>query len=394
VRWCLVTTGTNCNPTLTGNINNIAVSLAPRASSTFIVRGTVVSSPTVADVVNTATVTAPNTVIETNLANNTATDSDHIPTADLSIVKTHSPANATPGQPLTYSIVVTNNGPDAATGATVSDNVPTITGVTWTCAASAGASCATASGSGNISNRQVNLPSGGKATFTLRGTVPAAAVGTIINTATVTAPGTVIDPNAANNSATDSALIAVALPTSLGQSVLDNFNRTNANNLGGNWSQAGQIRVLDTTPNNTSTGVANAASAGTAYWNAATFNSGQGAALTFANPPASGTALVLKATGNSTLPTSYIRVRYSGTQVVIETTANLGVTFSNVAAFNTSFASGDTLSATAYADGTVYVYKGSALIGGAQTTVTGNGRVGFQLPNGARIDNFKGRSLP
>ena len=59
-----------------------------------------------------------------------------------------------------------------------------------------------ASGSGNIA-AGVNLPPGGTATFTVTGTVSAAAVGTLSNTATIATPAGVTDPNPANNSATD-----------------------------------------------------------------------------------------------------------------------------------------------------------------------------------------------
>ena len=124
------------------------------------------------------------------------------PNADLSITKTDGVSTVTPGQAVTYTLVVSNAGPAAATGATVTDTFPgTLTGVTWTCVAAGGASC-TASGSGNLST-SVNLPVGGTATFTVNATVSVSATGTISNTATVTAPADLADPSTANNSATD-----------------------------------------------------------------------------------------------------------------------------------------------------------------------------------------------
>src|SRR6185295_12581270 len=115
------------------------------------------------------------------------------PVADLSISKSSTPDPYVPGATLTYKIVVTNNGPSAVTNATVTDTVPAaLTSFSWTCAASGAGSCnAPVSGSGNI-NTTVNLPSGTQATFTLTGTVPPATTGTLINSATVSAPpGTV-----------------------------------------------------------------------------------------------------------------------------------------------------------------------------------------------------------
>src|SRR6185295_18169525 len=73
-------------------------------------------------------------------------------------------------------------------GATVVDTLPAaITGVTWTCVASAGNRCP-ASGSGSINTSAVNLLKGGMATFTVHGTVSPSASGTLSNTATVGVP--------------------------------------------------------------------------------------------------------------------------------------------------------------------------------------------------------------
>src|SRR5262249_9112666 len=114
--------------------------------------------------------------------------------ADLAITNSDGVTNVAPGSPITYTIVVTNNGPFAVSGATVVDNVPaSITGVTWTCAASAGNSCP-ASGSGSINTSAVNLMKGGTATFTLSGTVSPSASSPLENTASVTVPAGFTDP--------------------------------------------------------------------------------------------------------------------------------------------------------------------------------------------------------
>ena len=119
--------------------------------------------------------------------------------ADLGVTKTDGQATATPGQPITYAIVVSNAGPTAAPAATVTDAAPAILlGAAWTCTASAGSTC-TASGSGSI-NDTVGLLPGGTATYVLTGTVDPAATGSLANTATAADPN---DPNLSNNSATD-----------------------------------------------------------------------------------------------------------------------------------------------------------------------------------------------
>jgi uncharacterized repeat protein (TIGR01451 family) len=80
------------------------------------------------------------------------------PTADLSIVKTDSSLTYTPGGTSTYVLTITNNGPDAVTGATIQDLLPN--GITlsaqWSCSASGGSSCSAASG-GSIGGSAVSL---------------------------------------------------------------------------------------------------------------------------------------------------------------------------------------------------------------------------------------------
>ncbi len=110
-------------------------------------------------------------------------------------------STATPGGAVTYTITASNAGPSGVTGATVADMLPASLTATWTCVGAEGGTC-TASGSGNI-NDLVNLPSGGSVTYTVSATISASATGTLVNTATVTAPQGVTDPNTANNSATD-----------------------------------------------------------------------------------------------------------------------------------------------------------------------------------------------
>nr|WP_306673704.1 Ig-like domain repeat protein [Tahibacter caeni] len=118
--------------------------------------------------------------------------------ADLAITKTDGVTTATPGGSVTYTVTASNPSAVAATGATVADTFPAALTCTWTCVGAGGGTC-TASGSGNISDT-VNLPAGGSATYTATCAISAAATGTLSNTATVTIAG---DPNAANNSATD-----------------------------------------------------------------------------------------------------------------------------------------------------------------------------------------------
>jgi uncharacterized repeat protein (TIGR01451 family) len=159
---------------------------------------------------NTATVSAPPGLFDPNLANNTATDTDTLtPRADLAITKTDGLTSVVPGTPDTYTIVVSNAGPSAVTGASVSDPLPTgVTGGNWTATASSGGGVVSgpSAGTGALST-SVNLPVNGTVTFTFTVQVDPAATGTLTNTATVTQPTGVTDPDTTNNSASDSDVL-------------------------------------------------------------------------------------------------------------------------------------------------------------------------------------------
>jgi uncharacterized repeat protein (TIGR01451 family) len=119
--------------------------------------------------------------------------------ADLGLSLTDGSTWAIAGHAITYTIVITNSGPDPASGALITDTLPaTISGVSWTCVATDGV-CAAPSGSGNI-NTTVNLNVGGVVTITVSGLVAPDANGTLVNTAYVSYLG---DPNTDNNHATD-----------------------------------------------------------------------------------------------------------------------------------------------------------------------------------------------
>lgn len=117
--------------------------------------------------------------------------------ADLSITNTDGVTSVTQGGGTTYSVVVTNNGPDAVTNASVSDNLPGGLAAT-TCDASAG-SCTVRS---NGFDASVTLASGQSVTFTLAVNVASNAPGSVAATASVAAPSGVTDPTPDNNSAT------------------------------------------------------------------------------------------------------------------------------------------------------------------------------------------------
>jgi hypothetical protein len=188
--------------------------------------------------------------------------------------------------------------------------------------------------------------------------------------------------------------------------VLDNFNRANSNSLGGSWQQlvigSAALRVNAQHAQGFVLG-------GNAYWSGA-FGTRQGAAFTFVGTPATGTSLLLKASGTFVLGTyvNFVRVRYSGGQVLVDTTTNGGLSYANqrTVATGVSFAPGDTLGAIGDAAGTVTVWKLAAggavtVLGQASLPVTGTtafvagaGRTGMQLPTGASVDDFRAATVP
>ena len=160
-------------------------------------------APVAADTI-TNTVSVGSTTADANPLNNTAVQTTTITSqADLQVRKSDGIVEALPGTTVVYTIIITNAGPSAVTGATVSDVLPVaIRSASWTCSATGGSGCSAASGSGNI-NTNVNLAVNGQATFVVTAAIDPIASGTLVNTATVTPPAGTVDPVPGNNSSTD-----------------------------------------------------------------------------------------------------------------------------------------------------------------------------------------------
>lgn len=169
------------------------------------------------------------------------------PSADLSITKTDGQTTAIPGNPISYTITVTNNGPSPVSSLTVTDTVdarilsPTFTPSTGTYTNSTGAWTG------------LNLASGASITLTVSGTVSATATGTLTNTATVAPPSGTTDPNSANNTSTDTDTLTPSANLSLTKTHSGNFTA----GLNGTYtltvansgpSAAGTLTVTDTLP--------------------------------------------------------------------------------------------------------------------------------------------------
>ena len=185
-----------------GNIND-TINMPSGSKITYTAKGKLSSAAT-GNLSNTATVTKPANMPDPNTANNSATDSDTITLkADLKVTVTDGKTAAVAGTTNTYTITVTNLGPSNVSSAVISDSFPTsFTSVTYTATQTGGATGFTASGSGNI-NDTVNAPAAAKIIYKASGRISSSATGAISDTATVSSPSGVPDPNTANNIATD-----------------------------------------------------------------------------------------------------------------------------------------------------------------------------------------------
>ena len=198
---CAAAGGAACAASGSGDISD-TIDIPVWGTATYTVTANISAGAT-GDLVNTAIVDPSAGMNDTDLSNNTATDTDTAaPEANLGISKSDGVGTYTAGETVTYNITVANAGPSDVTGATVTDTFPAaITSASWACSPSGGAICA-APGSGDI-NDTVDIPAGDSVTYTVTVDISSAATGNLVNTATVTVPVGTTDPTPGNNSATD-----------------------------------------------------------------------------------------------------------------------------------------------------------------------------------------------
>jgi uncharacterized repeat protein (TIGR01451 family) len=200
---CAASTGSTCSETgpVTGNITDVALTLAPLGVATFIITVTVDPTFQGGQIVNTA-IASPgdHTVCEDGepecVAEVPVTSTPE--PAPLQIEKSHTPTSPSPipGEAITYTVTVTNLSPSTIAHATFDDPVPAgidATGATWTTATTGtGTTVTPSSGTGFPTGETITLTiaPGGTVTFTINAHVSASFVsGDITNVATAT-PGT------------------------------------------------------------------------------------------------------------------------------------------------------------------------------------------------------------
>ncbi|MCA9874184.1 MAG: IPT/TIG domain-containing protein [Anaerolineales bacterium] len=184
--------------------------------------------------------------------------------------------------------------------------------------------------------------------------------------------------------------------------VLDNFNRPNSNNLGGNWSSSSTGYRI----NNNNLQVRGGAL--TVQWTNQSFGPDQEVYFTFVDVSgqASEQNLLLKFSGNAVIQAIY----HQGAADVEVQTYDPFNGWQSHGSFPATFANGDQFGARTLQDGTVNLYKNGALLGSTNVTTgpngwptslaQGGGQIGVWFlgttnfgPGDARIDNFGGGNV-
>jgi uncharacterized repeat protein (TIGR01451 family) len=138
--------------------------------------------------------------------------------ADLQITKDDGVLMYSAGSTLTYTIILTNNGPANITGAFITDNIPAqFEYWAWSCTAENGGASGcdkTAINNANFSDT-VDLPNGASIEYTVSAQVLVSASGDLVNTAQLAIPATNVESDPSNNvvSDTDNFLPTSTLPT-------------------------------------------------------------------------------------------------------------------------------------------------------------------------------------
>ena len=182
-------------------IGNLA-SLNANASATI----TVVVAPTIVSgyLTNSASVGAFETDIRP--VNNQAVivSTINLPTADLALGMSANPATVYVGSNITYTVSITNNGPNNALGVVVTAPLPAATAYL---SGSASQGAVSFNGSSVVANLDALAP---QATATITFALASFATGSVTNTATVATSST--DPVSGNNSATAIVLAIAPAP--------------------------------------------------------------------------------------------------------------------------------------------------------------------------------------
>lgn len=205
--WTAIYTGVSSDGPESGSGDiDALIDLANQGTATFVVTVTPDSTIPAFDLLtNTATATNPAGTPDPNPDDNTATTtSQSSPLTDLSVTKTDGRTTYVPGSPVTYTIVVRNDGPSFAAQASVVDTLDpaVIASATWTAVFTGVGSSGLTAGSGSL-GEIIDLAAGGTATYTIVAQTLASATKSLVNTVVVSTSNLSNDPDPGDNTATD-----------------------------------------------------------------------------------------------------------------------------------------------------------------------------------------------
>ena len=173
------------------------LSLAAGRSVSMLIGGLVDPAAT-GTFVESVSVGPPAGFVESNPADNRASDTDTLaPVADLSVGVSDGAASVVAGGSFSYVVTVSNGGLSTVGSLFLTELVP---------ASLPNVSFAPAAGSYDAATHLwsgLSLPAGRSLTMTVSGTVDPAASGKLVNAVSVAPPAGVIDPRSSNNGATD-----------------------------------------------------------------------------------------------------------------------------------------------------------------------------------------------
>jgi uncharacterized repeat protein (TIGR01451 family) len=235
------------------NITCTAASFPGNGTATFTLVGHIpTATPSGTSFTNTANVSADN---DQNNVNDSAQTITTVSSVDVSVDKNTTTPAVNAGDPVSYTITVTNGGPDTAINAAFTDTLPpntTFVSLTQDTGPSANCSTLPSGGTGTVGCNIPTLANGQSAQFTL--VVTAGDTTSITNTATVSTDS--FDSNSANDS--DSATTIVTPVSDLAivkngpVSVVAGTDLTYTINVSNNGpSTASNVTVTDTVPPNT-----------------------------------------------------------------------------------------------------------------------------------------------
>jgi len=200
--------GWSCTTPAVGATGSIACTTAsfPNGATANFTLVTTVAPNATGTINNTANIGSP--FVNDPNPGNTSGSSGNVAiggNADLGIAKTTATTSAPRGGAISYTITVSNAGPEPAASVVMTDNLPASL-LFQSIIAPAGWSCITPAvgATGTVTCNAATLASGAEAVFTLNVTVAQSAIGTITNGASVAHSGT--DGNAGNGSSSAPAV--------------------------------------------------------------------------------------------------------------------------------------------------------------------------------------------